>query len=411
MHEGTQFRKFEGEEDRNHHGDIANPLYSNAYNMGTSLSGVNMSVGAGMAGYGSGGNKRGMETILKNIHNYTEMNISQFGKEEKKTRVGYKDRQKKDAFIQMTHIGDALSLHQAVLQRAKELFAGFRDDRELVQQFKGVVAGCLCESFDQLSRDGRKILSIRAGEEGTKEDIEVEDKKKLNTRAIRRMELHSSSSSGKGGRASIAEATAVVLCASEEKPLTSWDLANSRSWLIEASKRIAQQWYKKNQEEGISNSESQDEMTGKLVQHALTLCNSLEQEMSKVGHSAVSNGKNKHRVKTPRLRDNEMGRLGIKWQHSHERGSGGAGGVGNSGKSNKGPKIGKTAGQILRLKTKKKLIDVIGDLEAGDAFHRELRALVERQDKRRSQERSNDALLQRNRQMQRKPWLQARVLA
>ena len=94
MHEGTQFRKFEGEEDRNHHGDIANPLYSNAYNMGTSLSGVNMSVGAGMAGYGSG-NKRGMETILKNIHNYTEMNISQFGKDEKKTRIGYKDKQKK----------------------------------------------------------------------------------------------------------------------------------------------------------------------------------------------------------------------------------------------------------------------------------------------------------------------------
>jgi Transcription initiation factor TFIIIB, Brf1 subunit/Transcription initiation factor TFIIB len=94
MHEGTQFRKFEGEEDRNHHGDVANPLYSNAYNMGTSLSGVSMAVGAGIGGYGSGG-KKGMETILKNIHNYTEMNISQFGKEEKKTRVGYKDRQKK----------------------------------------------------------------------------------------------------------------------------------------------------------------------------------------------------------------------------------------------------------------------------------------------------------------------------
>jgi hypothetical protein len=98
MHEGTQFRKFEGEEDRNHHGDIANPLYSNAYNMGTSLSGVTMAVGAGIGGYGSGGRK-GMETILKNIHNYTEMNISQFGKEEKKTRVGYKDRQKKVGMI------------------------------------------------------------------------------------------------------------------------------------------------------------------------------------------------------------------------------------------------------------------------------------------------------------------------
>lgn len=311
----------------------------------------------------------------------------------------------------MTHIGDALSLHQAVLQRAKELFAGFRDDRELVQQFKGVVAGCLCESFDQLSRDGRKLLKIRAGEEGTNDDAELEVKKKMNTRAIRRIELHSSS----GGRLAIDEkklkSTTAALSTSEQKPLTSWDLANTRSWLIEASKRIAQQWYKKNQEEGISNSESQDEMTGKLVQHALTLCNSLEQEMTNGGRNAVTNGNNRHRVKTPRLQDNEMGRLGIKWQHAHERGSGGAGGVGNSGKSIRGPRIGKTAGQILRLKTKKKLIDVIGNSEAADAFHRELRALVERQDKRRSQERSNDAMLQRNRQMQRKPWLQARVQA
>ncbi len=43
----------------------------------------------------------------------------------------------------MTHVADALSLHQAVLQRAKKLFAGFRDDRELVQQFKGALAGYL----------------------------------------------------------------------------------------------------------------------------------------------------------------------------------------------------------------------------------------------------------------------------
>lgn len=33
--------------------------------------------------------------------NLQEMNISQFGKEEKKTRIGYKDRQKKDAFYQV----------------------------------------------------------------------------------------------------------------------------------------------------------------------------------------------------------------------------------------------------------------------------------------------------------------------
>ena len=40
--------------------------------------------------------------IYLNAHlSMTEMNISQFGKEEKKTRIGYKDRQKKDAFYQV----------------------------------------------------------------------------------------------------------------------------------------------------------------------------------------------------------------------------------------------------------------------------------------------------------------------
>jgi hypothetical protein len=47
MHEGSAFRKFEGEVDRNHHGDAPNSLYSNAHNLSTSLSGVSQTTGAG----------------------------------------------------------------------------------------------------------------------------------------------------------------------------------------------------------------------------------------------------------------------------------------------------------------------------------------------------------------------------
>jgi hypothetical protein len=151
-----------------------------------------------MGGYGSGG-KRNIENVLRNAHAYTEMNISQFGKDEKKTRIGYKDRQKKDAFYQMVHAGDALGLHEAVVQRAKELFAGFRDDREMVQQFKGVLAACLCEAFDQLTRDGKQILKRRAGEVdslGTG-GVEEEGPKIMNARASRRNDLHSASLAGK----------------------------------------------------------------------------------------------------------------------------------------------------------------------------------------------------------------------
>lgn len=133
MHEGSAYRKFEGEADRNHHGDTANPLFSNAQNMSTTLGGTMTTMTRGMGG------KSNLETILRNAHAYTELNLSNFGKTDRRTRTGYKDKQKKDAFIQMAHVGDALNLHEAVIQRAKELFAGFRDDRELVQQFKGVI--------------------------------------------------------------------------------------------------------------------------------------------------------------------------------------------------------------------------------------------------------------------------------
>lgn len=471
MHEGSMYRKFEGEEDRNHHGDASNPLYSNAYNMATSLSGVSMSVGAGLGGYGSGGRGGGgnIETILKRVHNYTEMNISQMGKEEKKTRIGYKDRQKKEAFVQMNHVGDALSLHQAVLQRAKELFSGFRDDRELLQQFKGVIAACLCEAFDQLSNEGKNILKIQATGEGGREDISqdqahksgnkgngaaekkehapiIRREKKLSARANRRNELHSSNLAGKGGlklnlpqklmqkdqgkTASAAEdgkRTPKTPTTSdlENKPVSSWNLDDVRSWLLETSRTISRKWFEQQDEAGVPGSNigeiprgTVDEMEGRLVQDTLKLCSVLENETKR----SSSKLQGRRRVVTPRV--NEMGSLSIRWQHRHERGSGGAGGVGFSGSGTappgRGKKItdgntgapaagGKSAGQILRMKTAPQLKKAIGDAVAGDAFYKELRALLGRQDAKAKQELRDEASMRRINQMRRKPELQARV--
>jgi len=446
MHEGSQFRKFEGELDRNHHGDTPNPLYSNAHNMSTTLGGVSVQTGAGMGGFGSG-KKQNLENILRNVHDYTEMNISQFGKDEKKTRVGYKDRQKKDAFVKMTHAGDALSLHEAVVQRAKELFAGFRDDRELVQQFKGVVAACLCEAFDQLSKEGKQILKLSTGEEewetnegGDKLKSDESDSfDKFNKRASKRSEMHSSNMAGKGGLflnapakvieeqerqkksiAANANGASAPLPSSlnETKPASSWDLDDCRSWLLEASRSIAKQWSDQQQDEKNQSASMNlpkgnlSELEGKLVEHTLELCGMLE---SQLNSTAKKGGLSRQRVITPRVR--EMGRLGIKWQHAHERGSGGAGGVGNnamSAKNNsKGVKIGsrgsRTAGQILILMTSTKLSDAIKDPIAGAAFHKELRAVLSRQGDRKKKDLRDEAAFQRFRQMQRKPWLKARL--
>jgi len=436
MHEGSQYRKFEGEVDRNHHGDAANTLMSDAYNMSTSLGGVAITTGAGKEGFGT--QKRGLETILKNAHAYTEMNISQFGKGERKTRVGYKDKQKRDAFIQMAHVGDALNLHEAVVQRSKELFAGFRDDRELVQQFKGVIAACLCEAFDQLSRDGQKILKqIESDTNVVVEEDPENNGQPSNSRASRRNELHSAKMAGKGGllldfaavskengakvkqekaNGAAAAVPGTVSTTIEAKPAPSWDLDDCRSWLCKTSQIIAQNWEnERNKDPNAKNipEGTKEELEGKLVEHALSLCDQLEAELTGQNNGSTS-ARNK-RVVTPRVQG--MGNLSIRWQHSHERGSGGKGGVGNSGRSTLGTKAGerlkkeRTAGQVLILKTAKRLCSMVNDPIVGSAFHKEVRALVGRQEARKRKELRDEAARQRLQQMQRKPWLQAKAEA
>ena len=292
------------------HGDKANPLFSSAYNMSTSLGGVQAVSGAGLGGFGS--QKKGLETVLRNAHAYTELNISQFGKGDRRTRIGYKDKQKRDAFSQMTHCGDALNLHEAVVQRAKELFAGFRDDRELVQQFKGVVAACLCEAFDQLASDGKRIL---------KETEEQEPEVFTSKRANRRNDLHHANLAGKGGllldlKAVEKKEEQQDSSAVWQKPVASWDLDECRSWLLLASRNIAQQWMvdRSGGKKDIPSG-TQEDIEGTLVEHAITLCEHLEMELKEKADKNTSRA-----VSTPRVA--QMGKLSIRWQHSHERGSG-----------------------------------------------------------------------------------------
>jgi hypothetical protein len=397
MHEGSQYRKFEGEEDRNHHGDTQNPLYSNSHNMSTTLGGIQITTGAGGGGFGT--QKRGLETVLRNAHAYTELNISQFGKGDRRTRTGYKDKQKKDAFIQMTHVGDALNLHEAVVQRAKELFAGFRDDRELIQQFKGVIAACLCEAFEQLSSDGRQIL---------KQKQEAPAEVFSNPRTNRRNELHHANLAGKGGLLLDTDALEKEESNGNDfsvtkKSISSWTLDDCRSWLMEASRNIAQEWVN-DRSKGVKNipQGTQEELEGRMVEHSIELCDKLEAELREHDKkNAAASG----RVITPRV--NDMSKLSIKWQHKHERGSGGKGGVGGSGHTQQ--QSGRSAGQILLLKSAKKLGIMVNDKVAGEAIHKELRSLVNKQDAVKRQKLREEATRQRFAQMQRKPWLQARA--
>jgi hypothetical protein len=342
------------------------------------------------------------------------MNISQFGKDEKKTRIGYKDRQKKDAFVKMNHVGDSLSLHKAVIQRAKEFFASFRDDRELVQQFKGVVAACLIEAFEQFSNEGKQLLKLRSGE--LQDDVKDE---LIKVRSIKREALQNSSvvtanggfvvSSRSDAQSSLQSSSdncsqnpSSTISEHESKAVSLWNLDDTRSWLLEASRAIARQWNEQREHDNknlVNDTKpvsTLDELEGKFVEYTLVLCELLETELKKsTGGSISVTGQ---RVTTPRV--NEMGGLGIKWQHMQR------GHANTDGQPFHGTK---TAGQFLILKSAKKLGEAIKDTAAGEALYKELRALLRRQDERKKKELSIELTKQRLIQIQRKPWLQARV--
>ncbi|KAH8052954.1 hypothetical protein JL721_10774 [Aureococcus anophagefferens] len=91
MHEGAQYRKFEGEDDKSHHGPAPNRLYSAAHNMRTSM------VPTGGAG------------------------------------------------------GAAASRLRQAYDAA--LFANFRDEKEYVQRYDAVLAACVVQAAEEAAED------------------------------------------------------------------------------------------------------------------------------------------------------------------------------------------------------------------------------------------------------------------
>ncbi|KAJ1442013.1 hypothetical protein B484DRAFT_89803 [Ochromonadaceae sp. CCMP2298] len=82
-----------------------------------------------------------------------EMGLSSLGREEKHTRQGYKEKQKRKAFASMEEIADNLNMHKLVVHRAKEVFTQFREAREAVHQYEGVVCACLVLAYQEMGRD------------------------------------------------------------------------------------------------------------------------------------------------------------------------------------------------------------------------------------------------------------------
>jgi hypothetical protein len=304
------------------------------------------------------------------------------------------------------------------------------DSRGCISLFRS--AACLSIAFEQLSEEGKSILKSAEQAEVSIELTDDDGKQKvLSARAFRRNQLHHANLAGKGGllldfssvapvetsTSSSASASASAPTAHStspmaiEKPAATWDLLDCRTWLLDASRRIASQWVEERNAGAPSSRRvpagTLEELEGQLVEHSITLCEQLEKEVNDATANCASLSKNK--IVTPRVQD--MSKLGIKWQHSHERGSGGKGGVGGSGVAQMKSGSTRTAGQILILKTAKKLGEILKDPFAGEALHKELRGLLAQQETRKQKLMREEASRQRLQQMKRKPWLQAKIQA
>ena len=88
---------------------------------------------------------------------------SKIGNDERRTREGYKADQKKQAFLDMEQLGDSLRIHPQVVKKAQEEFASYRDKKEAVQQYDGVVAACLALAFREIGRAGGNVLKAKPG--------------------------------------------------------------------------------------------------------------------------------------------------------------------------------------------------------------------------------------------------------
>ena len=279
IHQGSQYRNFEGEPDRNHSGAAYNPLFSNAHNTATGLTRGVFSAPRTTSAM-KGQSVRGLHTT----HAYIEMNICHLGGKlndtKKETRTGYKDQQKKKAFVRMQHVGDALDLNVAVLTLAKEYYSKFRESRQILKDPEGVIAACLCEAYAQATLDGRsrleadiqKLEKVAIAQEWSKVAAS-----KATQRVLRRKMLHSvhfAANNGGENRNNSADSVIrqnggrVLEC----KPVASWDIHDSRTWLLWASQTMAK---RKLQLDETSRA-TLDDLEGRCVEQSLRICEYLE---------------------------------------------------------------------------------------------------------------------------------------
>uniref|UniRef100_A0A7S3PQ86 C2H2-type domain-containing protein n=1 Tax=Aplanochytrium stocchinoi TaxID=215587 RepID=A0A7S3PQ86_9STRA len=164
IHDGAWKRQFTGEVNPSFHGPAPDPRFSSGHNLRT-----NMSLGSGEVGVGGTKITKKELRDLKNAQNDIEMNLTRYANADaKRTREGYKDKQKTEAFKILDDVCFSLQLHESVNQRSKQLFAAYRDSREQLQALKRVEAACLITAYYDIMAQG---LAVKREKLGLAQDV------------------------------------------------------------------------------------------------------------------------------------------------------------------------------------------------------------------------------------------------
>jgi hypothetical protein len=344
---------------------------------------------------------------------------------------------KSEVFHQMAHVGASLSLHEGVVKRAKELFAGFRDDRENVLDKQGIVAACLWEAFDEHSRSGKQLLRSKIGvgleaksnfssalagkkrsrdENGKGGKGQGTEKQGGENRAVWRDAMHNSVQVAGTVNTLSAIPDSITSIVDREKKaredsgkaISTWEAQDIRNFFAKSDATLAANADAATTATATTadaavpsslSSSAAPAIEEKYVNMLIEAIEKLDSSSSKASASKFS---------TPRV---DMGNCGIKWQGSHERGSGGAGGIGGSGGMQNGERRrGRAPGQHLLLLTVPKLRTIfMGDEEVAKKVNSLIRAAVGAQKNAQKNVVSAQGAVQRFKQSKRRPWVEARA--
>jgi len=213
-HEGNFYRSFEGEDDRSHHGKGFDPLFSEAWNSRMS-SNIEDAKNIGQ-----------LKAAIQKVDD--DQSSANRELDDRSTREAYKDKHKNQSFAIMSDTASNLLLHPRVLERAKFVFAKFREDRDKVQRPNLVLAACLVAAL----RESEKLALTEDPEEAERlvADPTVLAEREQHMMEERRKRL-AGIEQGNATRKRERELAVAEVSAAPYVPMAKWDDAKVREWV------------------------------------------------------------------------------------------------------------------------------------------------------------------------------------